>query len=217
MIRNIELFGGKITIVDEDDYERLSKYSWHCIQGKYAARDVWRHNKRKLHIRMHREIMGFPEGLDVDHINRDTLDNRKENLRAVPHTINLRNQTMRNLEKKTSRFKGVHWCKERNLWVASIGIGGKMYGLGRFVQEENAARAYNAIAEKNGFLNLNPVSGEITEIVSHIHGRKSYITPQFNKIKELYDRGVTQTELGKMYGVTSSAIRQLLLRKGALR
>ena len=211
----INLTKGKVTIVDDEDYERLSKHRWHCIQDKYAVRDAWVDGKRK-HIRMNREIMGFPEGLEVDHINRDSLDNRKENLRIVTHTINTRNNPRKNTKNRTSDFIGVHLDKKKNVWIAMIMLGGKQTYLGGFKEEENAARAYNIAAKKNGFLNLNPVSGEITETISHIHGRKTYLMSQFDKVRSLYDDGSTQAELGRMYNVTSSAIRMLLKRKGVL-
>ena len=164
MIRNIKLTRGKVTIVDEDDYERISKHKWYCLQDKYAVRDTYVDGKRN-HIRMNREIMGFPEGLEVDHINRDSLDNRKENLRIVTHIINTRNNPRKNTKNRTSEFIGVHLDKTRNKWMAMIMLSGKQFGLGRYLEEENAAKVYNIVAKKNGFLNLNNIDGEITETI----------------------------------------------------
>jgi len=78
----IELGSGYAVIVDTDDYEKLSGHRWfakrsaHCI---YAVRKVISGGKEHL-IRMHREIIHAPQGFDVHHKNRNTLDNRKSNL-----------------------------------------------------------------------------------------------------------------------------------------
>lgn len=82
-MRQIPLNHGYIAVVDDEDYEHLSKYKWYAKFGKskspYAARCQW--NKgTKTTIRMHREITSCPAHLTVDHLNNDTLDNRKSNL-----------------------------------------------------------------------------------------------------------------------------------------
>ena len=90
----IKLLGGHSTIVDADDYERLSCYSWRILKGKcgvlYAARSIRPDGKYQV-ILMHRDVLENPEGI-IDHKNGDGLDNRKENLRACSNAENMMNQ-----------------------------------------------------------------------------------------------------------------------------
>jgi hypothetical protein len=139
-VKEIPLTKGKVAIVDDEDYEKLSKYKWHAMNGKYAARSVWNgETKKKTMILMHREICGNPEGLDVDHIDMNTFDNRKQNLRAVTHQHNCFNRP--GMEGH-SKYKGVNkiW---NGTWAARISVGGKGINLGTYQTEEDAAKAYN--------------------------------------------------------------------------
>lgn len=87
----------------------------------------------------------FPEN-DVDHIDRDKLNNKWSNLREVSRRCNLRNCDIRETNK--SGITGVSWSKEKRLWVASITINYKMIQLGRFPSIKSAAIArYNAEKE----------------------------------------------------------------------
>lgn len=131
--------------MDDEDYERLSQYKWHVTWNGYAARYGWVDGEYR-YIRMHREILEAPDGLDVDHINGDRLDNRKSNLRIVTRTQNNYNSKVR--RNKASRFKGVYWSKQKRKWHARIFIGGRNIHLGFYDSEEDAARAYNEAAKK---------------------------------------------------------------------
>lgn len=158
-MKEIPLTKGKVALVDEEDYEKLIKYKWHAINGKYAARSVWDGlNKKKTMVLMHREVLGNPEGLDVDHINLNTFDNRKVNLRAITHQHNCFNRP--GLEGH-SRFKGVI-KSAKGKWAARISISGKGINLGSYKTEEDAARAYNVAALKyvGETAMLNPVDHE---------------------------------------------------------
>jgi hypothetical protein len=82
-------------IVDDDDYDRLSRYAWKAKPNGngthvYAVRNVMRDGVCTM-VRMHRAVIGYEGELDVDHINGDTMDNRRGNLRAVPRAWNVRN------------------------------------------------------------------------------------------------------------------------------
>lgn len=154
MVKKIQLTKGKYALVDDEDYENLVKYKWHAVNGKYAARSVWNGTKRKM-VLMHREVLGNPEGLDVDHINMNTFDNRKGNLRAVTHQYNCFN---RPAVGGHSRFKGV--IKSSNgKWSSRISVGGKDINLGTYETEEDAAKAYNvgALQYVGDVAMLNPV------------------------------------------------------------
>jgi hypothetical protein len=97
---------------------------------------------------MHRTILGAPQGHMVDHINRDGLDNRRINLRAATRAQNACNAIKRHSIRSTSQFKGVHWDKARSRWAAQIKKLGKVTNIGRFISEEDAARAYDTAAKK---------------------------------------------------------------------
>lgn len=75
---------GKYAIVDDDDYEKVSKIVWNCDTEGYAISNFG--------LRMHRFIMDPPSGLVVDHINHDKLDNRKSNLRVCTTFDNNQNR-----------------------------------------------------------------------------------------------------------------------------
>jgi len=83
----------------------------------------------------------------VDHINGKTSDNRIENLRVCTHKENIRNCTLKAKNNK-SGYRGVSFDKSRNKWQASIKVDYKSIGLGRFLNKEDAALAYNNFAKK---------------------------------------------------------------------
>lgn len=106
-------------------------------------------------IQLHQLIMDFPDyskRLFVDHINRDTLDNRKENLRVVSDKESAKNRSFENTKWKTnvsnsSGYPGVSWMEKDKAWMAYIHVGKKMYNLGRYKNKINAI-----IARINGEL-----------------------------------------------------------------
>lgn len=114
----IPLSRGMYTEVSPDWFEELSKYKWFARYSKsnnkfYASRNVGKFPNRKLE-HMHRVIMNTPEGMDCDHINGDTLNNRTDNLRNCSRSENVTNSKLRS--DNTSGYKGVHktshgrWC-----------------------------------------------------------------------------------------------------------
>lgn len=133
-------------IVDDEIYERLKtefkNLKW-CVRKCTGRRDLFyfqkRIGKRKL-IELHRWIMDFPEkGNYIDHINQNTLDNRKENLRIVSNSDNLKNARLR-IDNK-SGCKGVIFDKSRNKWSAKIKCNYKTIHLGRFNNYDDAVKA----------------------------------------------------------------------------
>jgi len=148
-VREITLTQGKVALVDDEDFERVSQYKWHfsfCLRGVgYARRDTSIKGK-KIRMYLHRFILNAPIGADVDHINRETLDNRKSNLRICSRSENLRNALSRT--GATSKYKGVGWDKSRKKWSTKINLHGKTINLGRFKSEIVAAKAYNRAALK---------------------------------------------------------------------
>jgi hypothetical protein len=137
-VKTIPLGEGFVAYVDAADFEWLSQWTWHW-RGGYAARM----EKGKV-IYMHRQIMRPPKGKIVDHKNRNKLDNTRESLRNATHAENMRNRDKQ--RGTTSRFKGVSYCKRRDKWYATILVEGKAKLLGFFVEEVEAARAYDRAA-----------------------------------------------------------------------
>jgi hypothetical protein len=164
-LKKIPLTKGKYTVVDDEDFKWLSKFNW-CLAltrgSGYAVRQIGTNQKSK-HLSMHRAIMQPTEGMYVDHINRDTLDNRRANLRICTNKQNVINSKLRS--DSTSGYRGVGWSKQKKKWQARIHNNGHLYHLGFFEKPEHAALVYDfAASEMFGeFAYLNFEGG-----VSHI-------------------------------------------------
>lgn len=124
-------------IVDEEDYDKVSKYSWHYSRG-YARGYV-----NGEHILMHKFILDKPFnlGLLTDHIDRNKLNNSRKNIRDVTDQQNKQNKVKQKGE-YTSPYIGVHWSKDHRKWKALIMFKGKGIHLGYYddMEEANEAR-----------------------------------------------------------------------------
>ena len=144
----IELTHGRFAKVDDEDVELLIHHQWHASPGAndnwYATTSVPADGGLKK-LAMHRLLLNAPEGLEVDHINGDGLDNRRINLRLCTHAENMRNTGPRG---GTSQYKGVQCRPERGSrpWQAMITSRGTTYNLGFFADEVEAAQAYDMMA-----------------------------------------------------------------------
>jgi hypothetical protein len=147
--RRIALTRGAYSIVDPDDYEKLSRFKWHLARDGWNsyARRCYRFKGRKKSKCMHRDVLEVPAGLVVDHINRNGLDNRKANLRAATHAQNICNRRTSKVTGR-SKYRGVSWSKEKKKWSAQIHSGGKCKFAGYFEDEVEAAKAYDSAARK---------------------------------------------------------------------
>lgn len=158
MTKQIPLFGKRsnnhFALVDDEDFEHLSQFKW-SYSGRYATRASGKAGKV---LYMHREILGDPDGYEIDHINHDTLDNRRLNLRLATRTQNSRNSRSRSPD-KTSKYKGVIWHSQKSIWAAVIVVDRKQYWLGFFATQREAAIAYNegAIRRFGEFACLNQI------------------------------------------------------------
>ena len=150
---------GKVTIVDDEDYDYLMQWKWFAHRS-YATNDfyVCRKSLKKDGIRgkmimMHRVIMNTPVGLVVDHINHNTLDNRKSNLRNCTISQNQMNRNPRGV----SKYLGVGFKKQIGKFDAKIKVNKKAIHLMYSYDEKEAARAYDKAALKyyGEFANLN--------------------------------------------------------------
>lgn len=148
MTKQIPLTQGKFALVDDADYEWLSQYRWHAkYNGRqwYACREIGPRINR-TRIKMHRSILNAPDDKFVDHINNQTLDNRRVNLRLCDKSENGRNRSAQ--RNNTSGFKGVHWNREKRRWMAFIHLNRKFRHLGYYDTPEEAARAYDDAARE---------------------------------------------------------------------
>jgi hypothetical protein len=137
---------GKYAIVDADDYERLAKYKWHVCDNGYSSYAFRWSREREKRVWMHREVIDIPEGLVCDHIDHNSLDNRKANLR--PATVSQNNCNSRRKSQTTSRYRGVSRDAMSNRYRARIKLNGRRTHLGMFDDQEQAARVYDAAAKK---------------------------------------------------------------------
>lgn len=155
-MKEIKLTKGMVALVDDEDFERVSEFKWFPKTSKrsYYAMANYRLGKNKrTTLHLHRFIMNNPKGLQVDHINHDGLDNRKENLRACSKKDNIRNQVIRSNNK--SGFKGVFFHSQNKNWIAKI----RNKHIGVFQDKVSAAHAYNIEASKlfGNFAYLNNI------------------------------------------------------------
>jgi hypothetical protein len=164
-VKYIKLSRGASTIVDDEDYKEASKYTW-CAQtaygGKlYAARYARVGGKPKYQY-LHRMIMQADVGQYVDHINGDTLDNRRQNLRICTNAQN--GQNSKKHRDGSSKYKGVSWNKDIRKWSATICCNYKREIVGYFAKEIQAAEAYNrrAIELHGPFARLNQIERKVT-------------------------------------------------------
>lgn len=142
-MRRIKLTQGYSAIVDDEDYDFLSRWKWHVLVGSkvYAMRNSTPSNGKRHHILMHRFILKAPSGKQIDHINGDSLDNRKKNLRIVTKKQNMWNRNPNT--NCTSSFRGVYWHKQHRKWCAAISVNKKRHHIGLFNCEISAAKAYD--------------------------------------------------------------------------
>lgn len=153
-MRTVKLTNGYTAVVDDEDYGPVSAFKWHAdvrrrrdgrIRCVYAQRSVVVGGKRATQY-LHRFVMDAPAGLQVDHIDGDGLNNSRANLRVC---TNSENQCNGRASGGSSKYRGVSWDNVCAKWRAQIMLDGKMQYLGRFLKEEDAARAYDVAALDN--------------------------------------------------------------------
>ena len=147
-------------LIDDEDFDLVNEYKWYIHSRTGYARGRKKNPEGDYRfISMHRLVMGIldnPE-FDVDHAKHNKLDNRKSELRTCTTSQNTSNRTAYG----SSRYLGVGWDKQHQRWKAAIGytIGRikKFKNIGLFIEEIDAAKAYDGAAKKyhGEFANLN--------------------------------------------------------------
>ena len=144
--KNRKELSDKVAIVDDEDYDRVMeaislRAKWYAhsppTSKKYYAMNGGRD------ILIHRVVMNAPKGMQVDHINGDPLDNRKENLRICTRSENCRNRKVR-VTSKTG-YKGVYarLCGRFQAYIGNPDKKSRHISLGTYDASEEAARAYD--------------------------------------------------------------------------
>ena len=148
MTCQVPLTQGQFALIDEQDADLILPHRWFALRDGhtyYANRKSPTVDGKRTRIHMHRVILDAPVGMDVDHRDGDGLNNTRENLRLCSRSQNMMNQRLKG---GTSQFKGVHWRKKCAKWQARIQINGKRISLGHFIDEIEAARAYDTAARE---------------------------------------------------------------------
>jgi len=156
----IELTQGQIALIDGCDLETILQYRWCAhFNGRYwyAYTGICANGKTKL-LAMHRLILDAPTGMDVDHFDHQTLDNRRINIRLATRSQNNANKSKYKVG-ATSRHKGVHYSQLERKWKAEIKVNRQRFYLGTYTDESDAALAYNraALEHFGAFARLNKV------------------------------------------------------------
>lgn len=147
-MKEIPLTQDKIALVDNEDFEKVSAIKWHAEKrGRtFYAAHAYRDCGKVMKLPMQRVIFGnAPRGMVIDHIDGNGLNNRKGNLRFVTLRHNAANIPLRG---KKSKYMGVSWNSQQGKWVVKPLINGKIKQLGSFVNEIDAAKAYQDFLDR---------------------------------------------------------------------
>lgn len=239
--KRIPLTRGYVALVDDKDYVAMSAHKWMARvskHGVYASRrESRKHEQVSLRgrvIYMHRQLVGLEpahENMMVDHVNGNTLDNRRANLRVVTAIQNSWNRvgaSTRYGQPVTSAYRGVHKAggADSAKWVAQITVAGRKRHLGMFTDEVTAARAfdeaavllYKTYARLNFPYDRGSVLPETTKRCllngENVPDPRAGSNQQRNQqIRDEYAKGnITQAELGRKYGLAQTTIGQVVRR-----
>jgi hypothetical protein len=133
-----------VALVDDADYERVSGHQWHLCRrkedGQMCARRVVNEAGVKRTVFLHRFVLDAPDGMQVDHINHNQLDDRRANLRLATPSQNSQNRRGARADSSTG-IRGVSWHKRDKRYYARVKVAGKNIHLGSFVDPAEADRA----------------------------------------------------------------------------
>jgi len=125
--------------MDEDDEYLLKQGIVRVDNGGYVMFKVKTVPKQKVQ-KLSRVVMNAPDGLLVDHIHHDKLDNRKTQLRIVTNAENSQNK-IGAMPHSKSGIRGVCWNKQQQKWTGAVSILGKQHHMGYFLTAAEAEKA----------------------------------------------------------------------------
>jgi hypothetical protein len=140
MTDRITTASGLIVLVDDGDFALVEQYKWYADRRTYTTYVTGGIDGARVYL--HRFIMCPAQGIEVDHINRNGLDNRRANLRLCTHSQNMANARMRT----GTGYRGAYADPANNRFRAEIKVDGRRIRLGSFRTAEAAARAYDEAA-----------------------------------------------------------------------
>jgi hypothetical protein len=136
-MKEINLSENKKALIDDDDYDLISQFKWFSSKNRnvfYAEKTDFIGSK-KIKTKMHRLILNITNKKNqIDHIDGNGLNNKKNNLRICSHSTNLRN--CKTPSTNTSGYKGVCW--HNNRWEARMKVNGKIINFGNFNNKDKA-------------------------------------------------------------------------------
>lgn len=155
----------RVAVIDDIDAHWISQREWALDGRGYVVCYLFgRRNASPKSVQLHRLITLAPDTMTVDHWDRDTLNNRRSNLRVATQSQQNANRAK---FKGASQYKGVFRRRDGLKWCAQVSWKGWRYSLGSFEDEVDAARAYNYAATKlmGDFARLNEVSEPLFLVV----------------------------------------------------
>lgn len=129
-------YGNHEILIDTDELDKFKQFNSWCVHyeassNNYYARTNQYHQGSRKTLRMHRLLFNDCQGMDIDHINHNTLDNRKCNLRCVTRSENMQNLP-KTIKSNSSGIRGVSWHKQSKKWQVRVILNNKVNYLGKF-------------------------------------------------------------------------------------
>ncbi|KKN71395.1 hypothetical protein LCGC14_0421170 [marine sediment metagenome] len=215
--KEISLTKGYKVLVDAEDYERVNEFKWRAIVNAGVAHTVCMSQTKgeQTHIKMHRFILNAPDGMFVDHINYNCLDNRKANLRlCTPQESSFHR---RGISGRSSEYKGVCWAKREKKWEACIKHNNKKIFIGQYDDEKEAARAYDIKAKElfGKFVHLNFPACSVCKRCGGVNGKHKQVddpmagdSHMLTKMQCPFDESCPEPLICKRCGKTFPAFMQ---------
>ena len=138
---------GREFYFDIEDFNKIKEYYWRVRSSRYVTTSIWKPLQKRIEeISLHRFLLDFLDGLEIDHINLCRYDNRKENLRVVTTSQNQMNVGIR--KNNNSGVSGVNWDSATNKWRARICINNRRISLDVYDDINDAIEARKQAEEK---------------------------------------------------------------------
>lgn len=168
LIINSPKYGIKTVLIDLDDVNKIKKFKWYLefskdINNFYIQTSIWKPKRKSL--RLHRYLMNPQKGFVIDHINHNTLDNRKCNLRICTNKTNMENRQKCNKNNSYSKVRGVHFDKKRNKYFSRIIHNGKNIYGGYFQTIKEAEKSVIELRKKYFEIDEGKKNEKITKTI----------------------------------------------------